>query len=145
MLAITKQKLEILKDIFRLTSEQSKAIQTKKIKTFLNLSKEKRLLVKKIDELDSLFQKQYDAAKQPVKKGDFEQVLAQQVDIKEIQDVIRRIKTLTDKIKAMESRNKEAYNQFIKEMMGSINQPQINKQEKILRYKKMNDYKKRKK
>ncbi len=142
MLEITKQKLEILKEIFILTNKQAKALENMELKAFLAFSEDKRLLIKKVNQLDKLFEKQYNAIKQPAKDGDFAQAIARQVDLKEIQEVIKRIQTLTDKIQEMESRNKEAYNDYLQQMMVTIKKSQIDKQDKILRYKKMNDYKK---
>lgn len=145
MLEITKQKWKFLQEIYRLTQEQSEAIAQKQFKTFLSLSRDKQILIEKILVLDDSFQQQYDDVKTKVGSEEyFAAALSKQINLKEMQQLVAEIEKLTDDIKLLEVKNKEAYRKMLLEIMVPLNKSMINREEKILQYKRMNDYKKRK-
>ena len=145
MLEITKQKWKFLQEIYRLTQEQSEAIAQKQFKTFLSLSRDKQILIEKVLVLDDSFQQQYDAVKTKVGSEEyFAAALSKQINLKEMQQLVAEIEKLTDDIKLLEVKNKEAYRKMLLEIMVPLNKSMINREEKILQYKRMNDYKKRK-
>ncbi|MCG8499739.1 MAG: hypothetical protein MJB12_04950 [Firmicutes bacterium] len=145
MLEITKQKWEFLQEIYRLTQEQSEAIAQKQFKTFLSLSRDKQILIEKVLVLDDSFQQQYDDVKTKAGSEEyFAAALSKQINLKEMQQLVAEIEKLTDDIKLLEVKNKEAYRKMLLEIMVPLNKSMINREEKILQYKRMNDYKKRK-
>ena len=145
MLEITKQKWEFLQEIYRLTQEQSEAIAQKQFKMFLSLSRDKQILIEKVLVLDDSFQQQYDDVKTKAGSEEyFAAALSKQINLKEMQQLVAEIEKLTDDIKLLEVKNKEAYRKMLLEIMVPLNKSMINREEKILQYKRMNDYKKRK-
>ena len=145
MLEITKQKWEFLQEIYRLTQEQSEAIAQKQFKTFLSLSRDKQILIEKVLVLDDSFQQQYDDVKTKAGAEEyFAAALSKQINLKEMQQLVAEIEKLTDDIKLLEVKNKEAYRKMLLEIMVPLNKSMINREEKIRQYKRMNDYKKRK-
>ncbi len=145
MLEITKQKWKFLQEIYRLTQEQSEAIAQKQFKMFLSLSRDKQILIEKILVLDDSFQQQYDDVKTKAGSEEyFAAALSKQINLKEMQQLVAEIEKLTDDIKLLEVKNKEAYRKMLLEIMVPLNKSMINREEKILQYKRMNDYKKRK-
>ena len=145
MLEITKQKWEFLQEIYRLTQEQAEAIAQKQFKTFLSLSRDKQILIEKVLVLDDSFQQQYDDVKTKAGSEEyFAAALSKQINLKEMQQLVAEIEKLTDDIKLLEVKNKEAYRKMLLEIMVPLNKSMINREEKIRQYKRMNDYKKRK-
>lgn len=143
LLQLVEQKHKLLLRIYDLTVQQTKAISDKQIKEFLSLSSEKQVLIDQVNLLDDLFQQQYDTVKKSTDSSDFTHVLSKHFNLKEMQSMIEEVQKVTDNIKQVELKNKEEHRKVLLEMSAPLSM--INKQEKIQKYKKMNDYKKHKK
>jgi hypothetical protein len=143
LLNITKEKHAMLEKVYQLTCQQSEAIQEKQFEVFLSLSREKQELIDKLNELNLLFQQQYDVAKKCPNGVRFPQILSKHIDLKEMQNIIADINVITEKVKLRELKNKEDYKKLLLDMTISVTQSMANRQDKIARYKKMNDYKKK--
>ncbi|MBZ4645251.1 MAG: hypothetical protein PWR27_1363 [Petroclostridium sp.] len=144
LLDIIKEKHVALQKIYQLTYQQSEAIAKKQLNDFLSLSQDKQALIEKTNQLDELFNKHYELAKKSPIGSSFPQILSKHMDLKIMQETIKAIQEIAEKIKLMELQNKDAYKKMLLDMMVSLNQSMASKQDQITRYKRMNDYKKNK-
>ncbi len=144
MINITQQKKNLLIQIRELTHSQTAAITSKDVKSFLQKGDQKQQLIEKVKALDAQFESEYARIKRQSEQEDFAKVLSQHIDIKDVQRNIQEIQTIIDDIRMLEAENKEKYNNMLLTIQSSVQQAVVNKQENVLKYKRMNEYKKNK-
>ncbi|MGE4284304.1 MAG: flagellar export chaperone FlgN [Clostridia bacterium] len=142
LLDITKEKYNLLKELHALTSKQAEVISDKQLTGFLSICTQKQEVIKKINALDVGFEKQYDLLKTSTNASVFIEVFSKQKALKELQSTVIQITRLIETITDLELQNKDIYKKVLTDIMVSINQSAISRSEQILRYKKMNNYKK---
>jgi hypothetical protein len=117
-------------------------ISDKQLTDFLSLAAEKQQVIDKINALDEKFEKQYDLLKKSTDGHIFVEVFSKEKSLRELQSVVIQVTKEMETIKDLELRNKDVYKKVLLDMMVSINHSMANRSEQVLRYKRMNDYKK---
>lgn len=143
LIEISNNKYEILQHVLQLTQRQNEEIIQNQPDKFLALCQEKQHFIEKTNELDLLFEKQYDSIKE-LAGDDYIDVISTHMQLKELQKTIIQIKRITEEIVALEASNKDGYKKMLNEVKKLIKHSVPNVQQSISLYKKMNSFKKEK-
>lgn len=143
LVEITKQKHDLLQSVYQLTCEQYQVILSKNLDEFAALCGNKEEVIDKVNRLDEVFDRCYQAFKRENDHQDFRKLPDEyRSNLYKLQESIVRVRKLIDEIKRIEENNSRQYAAVLRSRQEEIIRSMPNKLAQIAQYKKLKQLKK---